>query len=86
MGKVSKRLTYEHVKQVFKNAGCELLSDGYTDNKTNLEYKCNCENVSNITFGNFQTGRRCMKCGIKNNNQQQLDEFLRNENLCLKLE
>ena len=60
-----QRLTYEHVKQYFKNNKCELLDKNYKNALTPVKYKCNCGKISKISFASFQSGRRCRKCGIK---------------------
>jgi hypothetical protein len=60
-----KRHTLESVKQYFKEHGCELLEEEYKNNSTKMEYKCSCGNISEITLGNFQAGKRCQKCGGK---------------------
>lgn len=57
-----KKLTYEYVKSYFKDQGCELLEDEYKNNSTKMKYICSCGNVSKINFGNFKSGKRCMRC------------------------
>jgi len=57
-----RKLTYEYVKQYFNDHRCELLEKGYKNANTKMKYKCGCKNVSEITFGNFQQGQRCIKC------------------------
>jgi len=50
---MSKKHNYEYVKGCFKEQGCELLEKEYKNNKTKMKYKCNCKNISKITFSNF---------------------------------
>ena len=61
----SEKLTFEYVKQCFKDEGCELLEDEYINSKTKMRYTCNCGDISKISFYSFQQGGRCKKCGIK---------------------
>jgi 5-methylcytosine-specific restriction endonuclease McrA len=60
-----RKLTFEYVKNYFKEQGCELLEKEYINNSTKMRYKCNCGEASEISFGEFKRGGRCMKCGIK---------------------
>ncbi len=60
---MSKKLSYTYVKNYFKSQGCKLLEDVYINSRTKMRYKCSCGNKSHITFGNFQKGHRCKKCG-----------------------
>ena len=118
---MSKKLTYEYVKQVFKDGWCELLDEERNDQRKYPEYiewrkkvyekdkytcqKCNKRRYLNAHhIENYATNKTkrtdadngttlCHSCHTafhkvysrKDNNQKQLDEFLRNENLCLKL-
>lgn len=56
------RHTYKYVRDYFAGQGCELLEDKYANSLTKMSYKCSCGNISGITFGNFQAGKRCMEC------------------------
>lgn len=60
---MTRRHTLEYVKEYFENNGCELLANEYKDTKTKMKYRCICGKVSNIHFGNFSQGKRCMSCG-----------------------
>ena len=62
---MSKKLTYGYVKQYFEDHECELLEEEYVNNNTKMKYKCVCGNESEIIFGSFQQGKRCIKCGGK---------------------
>lgn len=59
------RYTIEYVKQYFEERGCVLLSTEYKDNKTNLDYMCECGNCSSINFNSFLKGQRCYECRNK---------------------
>lgn len=50
-----------NIKQIFSNAGCELLSD-YINRRTKVKYKCNCGNIAEIRIDSFQAGTRCRGC------------------------
>ena len=53
-----RKLTYEHVRKVFEDGGCELLSNEYIGARVPLSYRCNCGNESVISLNNFQKGQR----------------------------
>jgi len=55
----------EFVEQYFKYRGCRLLEKKYINNNIRMKYKCNCGNISKISFKNFRKGERCYRCGIK---------------------
>jgi hypothetical protein len=57
-----KQYTLEIVAEIFKNNGCELLSNKYINTTHKLEYICSCGNESSITLRNFLNGKRCKKC------------------------
>jgi hypothetical protein len=53
---------YEFVKNYFRESGCILLSDSYTNSKEILNYLCSCGNKSSIAFDKFKMGQRCYEC------------------------
>ena len=58
--------TYEYVYNYFKNEGCELLENEYTNSQSNMKFKCKCGNESFIRFYDFKNRKsRCMKCSGK---------------------
>lgn len=57
-----KALTYEHVKNFFKEQNCELLSTEYKNAHYVMKYKCECGNISQISYNNLKKGRRCADC------------------------
>ena len=59
------RFSYKHVKKIFEDNGCELLSKEYIDYHSHLDYKCNCGRKSKISLSHFLYGKRCKKCGIE---------------------
>lgn len=63
-----RKLTFEYVKQYFKEQRCELLETKYEGNKAKIRYICSCGNSSKTTFNTFKQGHRCQRCGgIKRN-------------------
>ena len=57
--------TFEDVSKSFKLAGCELLATEYKNVGTLMPYKCECGNVSEIRYSDFQMGVRCWQCRSK---------------------
>ena len=57
-----EKLTLKYVRQYFKDKDCELLEKEYINAKTKMKYRCDCGNISKISFSNFKKGRRCQKC------------------------
>lgn len=61
-----KKLSYDYVKQYFKDQGCELLSTEYVNVHNLLDYVCSCGNKSKISFHNYKHGTKseskCEKC------------------------
>jgi len=60
-----RRLSFNYIKNEFEKEDCELLSTKYKGSETLLDYICECGEISKITWGNFQQGVRCNKCGIE---------------------
>ena len=58
----TEKYTFNFVKQNFKENECKLLEKIYKNSHTLMRYKCNCGNISKITFDSFKRGHRCMKC------------------------
>jgi hypothetical protein len=56
---------FNRIKKKFQENNCELLETEYVNNRTKMNYRCNCGNNSEITFINFNHGKRCMKCSGK---------------------
>ena len=61
----NEKFTLEFVKGQFKKMGCELLETEYKNALTPMKYKCECGNITKISFSHFKKGRRCKKCGYK---------------------
>jgi len=67
---MTKRLTYEEVKDFIESEGFTLLSDEYTRGKEKLTIRCKKGHEEPIIFNNFKTRRRCPKCAIEERNEK----------------
>ena len=73
MMKENRRFTYDEVKKYFEDNGCVLISNEYINNRTKLDYICECGEKSSIAFGKFKSGQRCRECSyIKTANKKRL--------------
>lgn len=78
---MTKKLTYEYVKDYFHHQGCKLLEDTYLNVKTKMQYVCNCGACSTITFNAFQQGKRCRSCsGYRKPTLKEVIEYFRINN------
>jgi len=59
---MSKKLTYEFVKEQFKKEGYELLSKEYKGCFQKLNYICPEGHQHNISWNSFKSGERCPYC------------------------
>ena len=59
---MSKKLTYEFVKEQFENYDYILSSTEYISAKTKLNYICPNGHTHSITWNNWQQGDRCPYC------------------------
>lgn len=59
-----KHYSYDEVKQIFSDNGCELLSRDYAVTDDRLEYIAQCGHKTSIRFSKFLVGqgRKCNKC------------------------
>lgn len=63
---MSKKLSFELVKQVFEEYGYTLVSNFYVNSKTKLKTICPNNHIYMTTYTNFKhRGRRCNKCYFK---------------------
>ncbi len=85
----STKLSFEYVKKFFVHHGCTLISNSYGNNIKKLRYICECGDVGEISFSNFQTGRRCKKCGYRSSRESQsltfeyVEQYFKNYNCIL---
>lgn len=71
---MNKKFTYDEVREIFKQSGCELLSEIYINSKTRMSYRCNCGNIAKISLAMLQQGQRCNSCRyVKIANSMKLD-------------
>jgi hypothetical protein len=59
---MSKKLTYEFVKEQFEKEGYELLSKEYINAHTKLKYRCPKGHEHSILWNGWQQGYRCPYC------------------------
>lgn len=68
--------TIDNIRQyiVINNIDCELISNVYVDNSTNLEWKCHCGEIFLCPWSRFQNGKhQCNNCSnIELNNKKTL--------------
>lgn len=71
MGKTTRK-TFEEVKQVFEKDGYTLLSTKYVNRREKLECVCPKGHQKEITYGDFQSGRRCSDCYHQRQREEKL--------------
>lgn len=55
----------QEIEDIFKEAGCEVMSIYKVKNKNKIRYKCSCGNLSETRLDSFKLGSRCKDCGIR---------------------
>jgi hypothetical protein len=50
------------VQQIFAQAGCQLLTVDYQNNKQLLNYLCSCGQLGHTSLSDFKRGQRCPNC------------------------
>ncbi|MCK9319426.1 hypothetical protein [Methanoculleus sp.] len=74
---MSKKLTYDYVSNVFNSNDYILLSNIYINNSSKLKVMCPNKHVFEISFSNFQAGKRCPICyGNKTYDFNEVKEFI----------
>ena len=90
---MSKKLTYEFVKEQFEKAGHIPKFTEYINNKSKLDYVCPNGHAQAITWSNFNKGHGCSHCAgniqhdtefvksefIKENYTPEFDEYINNK-------
>jgi hypothetical protein len=57
------------------------MEDTYKNNSTKMKFKCSCENIAYISFGNFRQGKRCRKCsGFEKYTYEYVKDFFETNN------
>jgi len=72
---MTKKKTYEEVKELFSQRGYELLEKEYKDNKQRLEYKCKCGNISKISVRRLDSRIACKKCSRENRRKTTQEKY-----------
>lgn len=79
---MSKRLTYEYVKEYIESfEGYCLLSTEYKNNSSKLKIKCPKEHIFEMSFANFKAGCRCGECfGKKRKSFNEVKQYIESFN------
>ena len=82
---MSRKLTYEYVKEQIENFNnYKLHSTKYKNNSTKLDVECDKGHRYNVTWANFQKGTRCPECiGVKKLTFEFIKEQIEKENYIL---
>lgn len=71
-----KKLTYDQVKTYIESFGYTLLSEEYINNRLKLSLQCLNKHITNISFDNFNHGKRCSIC--RNNERKLTTDYVSN--------
>ena len=81
---MSRKTTYQEVKEYIESFGYELLSKQYKNNKTKLEIKCPKGHIIEKRFNDFKNGSRCPKCkGNEKFSYEYVKEYIEKEGYIL---
>ena len=69
---MSKKRTYQEVYEYFSSQEYELISKEYINAHQKLQYKCPKGHIHEMTWNNFQRGKRCPEC---NNEKLRLERI-----------
>lgn len=75
-----KTHSYEYIKTYIENEGYRLLSKTYEKSKKKIKLLCPNNHEWNVTFDNFQQGKRCPICNISKGERRIID-WLDNNNI-----
>ena len=67
---------YEYIKVKFEEAGCKILEKEYKNNTIPMNFICKCGRKSKTSWRVFNSGSRCMECGLekkRNPNREQAE-------------
>jgi len=70
---MSKKLTLEYVKKHIEGFGYKCLFENYINSQTKLKVQCGKGHQYEVTWGNFQYGKRCQKC-FNNSKKRTIEE------------
>jgi hypothetical protein len=64
---MSRKLTYEEVRNYIESKGCKLISEEYINAQTKLEVQCKCGNIYKVNFNCFKSNNQtnCPECSNK---------------------
>ena len=72
---MSKKMTYESVKEYIESFGYVLLDEKYERNNIRLKMICDKGHDCEISYSNFQQGRRCKHCKNENNGDRKRHSY-----------
>ena len=80
---IAKKQTFtlEHVKEYFKEQGCELLEDAYINANAKMRYRCKCGDVGFTSLGNFRGKGKCPLCSLKGRSGEKHYEWVEDREL-----
>ena len=64
-----KRLMFEEIKKYIEKEKYILLSTEYSGAHIKIQIQCSIGHIYNVSWANFQKGRRCPKCSKKTDKQ-----------------
>ena len=78
---MTKKHTYEFIKEQFEKEGYKLLSKEYINNISKIEYICDKGHHTFITYDHFKSGHRCKQCSSNERSKKQKHtyEFIKSE-------
>jgi virulence-associated protein VapD len=76
----SRRHSYQYIKTYIESFGYKLLSDNYENYKSKLFIECEHGHQYYVTYTDFQTGSRCIKCHHENckNSYEDVKTYINN--------
>lgn len=80
---MSRKLTYQEVKDYIESFDYKLLSKEYIDNKTKLQLQCPKGHIIEIRYNDFKKGVRCKMCSSNYHPKftyEYVKEYIENEN------
>lgn len=74
---LSKKVNLESVRLLFKEFGCELISETYVNAKSKLIFRCKCDEIDNTTYDSFKNRehKMCKKCAKKISSSRKMYSF-----------
>lgn len=77
-GSEKRKHSYEYIKNYIESFSYKLLSNEYIKSKSKLLLRCPEGHEWNVSFDNFQSGRRCPICNISKGEQRIMDYLNKN--------